>query len=44
MNENREHDQDCDRQDDYTDGIFWKCLCSARMLNVFAGAKFVKQR
>jgi hypothetical protein len=33
-----EHDEDCNKQKDYTDGIFYYCLCNARNMNTFVGA------
>jgi hypothetical protein len=38
-----EHESDCDKVKNYTDGIFWECFCRAVLLNTFAGARFIKR-
>lgn len=32
------HDEDCDKQQNYSDGIWKYCLCKARLMNTFVGA------
>ena len=39
-----EHDADCDKIQDYTDGIFFACLCNARNMNTICAANFVHRR
>lgn len=34
----KEHDEDCNKIKDYTDGIFSYCLCEARIMNTIVGA------
>lgn len=40
--EPEKHDEDCDEVKQYSDGLFTLCLCEARLMNTFVGAKFVK--
>ena len=35
-------DEDCNGMALYTDGIFNLCLCKARLMNIFARARFVR--
>lgn len=38
-----QHEQDCDKNKDYSDGFFNLCLCQARLMNTFAGTNFVNK-
>lgn len=41
MSENEKiHTADCDKQEVYTDGIFYTCYCGAVAMNTVCGAKF----
>ncbi len=39
-----EHEEDCNGQNEYSDGLFMICLCRARLLNTFAGARYIHRR
>ena len=42
--EGEKHSDDCDKQENYTDGIFWTCFCGAVNMNTFTGAHFKRAR
>ena len=40
----KEHEEDCNGIEEYSDGIFSYCLCSARIMNTVCGANIKHKR